>query len=180
MNLARFKSIFSVFAVLAVTAILAVAQDASQGSPGERPTQPDDQPKNVREMMVKMKIDEEKKEYNEMLDRSKEALKLSGELERDYSTKNQLTRDDYDKLANIEKLVKKVRGSLGGEDRDDTSDDDDDAMPNNPADAIKALGSLTSKLVDELNKTSRFGVSVVAIQSSNAVLKVCRFLRFSK
>lgn len=161
-----------------LTAVVSYAQDASQRSVGDR-DDPDDQPKTVRETMVKMRIDEEKKEYTEMLDRTKQAQKLSEELEHDFAAKNQLTRDDYDKLANLEKLVKKIRGSLGGEDSDDSTDDDD-AIPTNPGDAVKALGSFTSKLVDEVTKTSRFSVSVAAIQSTNAVIKVCRFLRGSK
>jgi len=167
--------------LLFLVAVVSFGQDASQAAPGAREDSQEDQPRTVRETMIKMRIDEDKKEYTEMLDRSKQAQKLSEELEHDFAAKNQLTRDDYDKLANLEKLVKKIRGNLGGEDADRSSDDDDDddAIPNNPADAVKALGSFTSKLVDELTKTSRFSVSVAAIQSTNAVLKVCRFLKGS-
>jgi hypothetical protein len=132
--------------------------------------------------MKKMQIDQAKKDYEEMLDRGQQALKISEEVERDYSAKSQLTRADLDKLDDLEKLIKKIRGELGGGDSDDSDTDDskEDRSPDTPADAIKALGSLTTKLVDELKKTSRFGISAVAIESSNAVLKVVKFLRFSK
>ena len=167
--------------LMLLAAVISFGQDASQRTAGDKDDSQDDQPRTVRETMVKMRIDEEKKEYSEMLDRSKQAQKLSEDLERDFADRKEFTRDDYEKLANLEKLVKKVRGSLGGEDSDNSeNDDDNDVIPNNPADAVKALGSFTSKLVDELSKTSRFGVSVAAIQSTNAVLKVCRFLRGSK
>lgn len=174
------ENVIPALLLILLAAVISFGQDASQRTAGDRDDQ-EDQPRTVRETMVKMRIDEEKKEYTEMLDRSKQAQKLSEELEHDFAAKNELTRDDYDKLASLEKLVKKIRGSLGGEDSQNADDDgDDDAVPNNPADAVKALGSFTSKLVDEVTKTSRFGVSVAAIQSTNAVLKVCRFLKGSK
>ena len=181
MQFSAFKYVFPALMLVLLTGVVTLGQDAAQRTPGERTDQQDDQPRTVRETMVKMRIDEEKKEYNEMLDRSKQAQKLSEELERDFSAKNELTKDDYDRLASLEKLVKKIRGTLGAEGSDlGDSDDDENAIPNNPADAVKALGSFTTRLVDELTKTSRFGLSVAAIQSTNAVLKVCRFLRGSK
>jgi hypothetical protein len=180
MRLTAPKTLFPATLLILLAAVVSFGQDASQGTVGAREDSQDDQPRTVRETMVKMRIDEEKKEYTEMLDRGKQAQKLSEELEHDFVAKNQLTRDDYDKLANLEKLVKKIRGNLGGEDADDLADDDDNAVPNNPADAVKALGSFASKLVDELTKTSRFSVSVAAIQSTNALLKVCRFLKGPK
>jgi hypothetical protein len=42
------------------------------------------------------------------------------------------------------------------------------------------LQNNTVKLVDELRKTTRYSVSVVAVESSNLLLKVVRFLRFGK
>jgi hypothetical protein len=180
MRLTALKSLFPAILLVLIAVIVSFGQDASQGAPGGRVDPQEDQPSTVRETMVKMRIDEEKKEYTEMLDRSKQAQKLSVELEHDFAAKNELTRDDYDKLASLEKLVKKIRGSLGGEDTDNAAEDDDDAVPNNPADAVKALESMSTKLVDELSKTSRFAVSVAAIQSTNALLKVCRFLKGSK
>ncbi|MBA3600943.1 MAG: hypothetical protein H0W45_06805 [Acidobacteria bacterium] len=46
--------------------------------------------------------------------------------------------------------------------------------------ALKALKSNTLTLVDELKKTSRYSISVIAVESSNALLKAVRFLRFNK
>jgi hypothetical protein len=47
-------------------------------------------------------------------------------------------------------------------------------------DAFKTLQASTGKLVHELKKTTRYSVSVIAIQSSNAFLKVIKFIRFNK
>jgi hypothetical protein len=148
-----------------------------------KPEDPDSSPKNIKEMMVKMRIDESKKQYDEMLDRGQQAVKISEQLEKDFAAKNQLSPDDLSKLEGLEKLVKKIRGELGGGDDERVAADDDqkdDPMPTNAADGIKALGQMTTKLVNELNNTSRFSISVAAIETSNSVLKVVRFLRLSK
>jgi len=116
-----------------------------------------------------------------MLDRAQQAAKISQDLEQSLNGRPVLSRSDIEKLESLEKLVKKVRNELGGDNDDQNAEDaDDDPSPRTPADAVKALQSLTSKMLDELKKTTRFGVSVAAIQSSNAVLKVVRFLKFSK
>ena len=182
MRILNSKSIVLAFSAICLFAISAAAQGADQRSIVDRVEGPD-QPKGTQEMLKKMQIEQAKKNYEEMLDRGQQALKISQEVEKDYSTKNELSRSDLDKLESMEKLVKKIRGEMGGDDDDSNSDSDDkkaDPIPNNPADAVKALGTFTTKLVDELQKTSRFGISAAAIESSNAVLKVVRFLRFSK
>ena len=158
------------------------AQDADSRAPGAPRTPDPEQPKNMREMQRKMQIDQEKKDYDEMLDRGNQALKISEDLEKTFSDKPTLSRSELNKLEELEKLVKKIRGELGGGDGDDseTGDPEPDNSPKTLASAFKSLPSLTGKLVDELKKTSRFGISAIAIQSTNGVLRVVRFLRFSK
>jgi hypothetical protein len=168
-----------ILAVLAL-ALAVSAQDADSNRPGVQ-SNPDDRPKSIREMMQKMRIDQEKKDYQEMIDRGEEALKISEQLEQSFSQGSTLSRSDREKLDALEKLVKKIRGELGGENDDDEPEIGEQApQPKTPADGLKALQNLTGKMLEELKKTSRFGISAVAIQSSNAVLKVVRFLRFSK
>jgi hypothetical protein len=48
------------------------------------------------------------------------------------------------------------------------------------ADAVNTLKETTATLFDELKRTSRFSISAAAIQSSNAAIKITRFLRFGK
>src|SRR5436305_8037812 len=171
--------IFIILLSVGVCSSISFGQGADQGSVNGRPDPSDPEPKSLKEMMTKMQIDEAKKQYNEMLDRSQQAVKLSEQVQHDFATKSQLTRDDMDKLNDLEKLVKKIRGELGGEDGGDTPDGENETVPTSPKDAISALGSITSRLADEVKKNTRFGISVAAIETSNAVLKLVRFLKFS-
>jgi hypothetical protein len=116
-----------------------------------------------------------------MLSRGQQALKITEDLDRVFSERRALTGSDIEKLDELEKIVKKIRGELGGEDGDDSDPEPEIVTePKSLEDGFSALQSLTIKLVDELKKTSRFGISAIAVQSSNAVLKVVRFLRFNK
>ncbi|MFT3745348.1 MAG: hypothetical protein QM785_13775 [Pyrinomonadaceae bacterium] len=141
----------------------------------------DDKPKSFRETLVKLRIDKEKKDYDDMLGRGEEALKLSEELEKAYEQNGRLNANEITKLATVEKLVKKIRSELGGDDDDD--DDDKASPPPAPLDqkeAVRSFRSTTVKLFDELKKTTRFTVSAAAIQTSNAVLRLAKFLRISR
>ncbi|MEQ1605612.1 MAG: hypothetical protein ABL999_12165 [Pyrinomonadaceae bacterium] len=140
----------------------------------------DDKPKSFKETLVKLRIEKEKKEFDEMLGRGEEALKLSEELEKAYEQNGRLNNNEITKLATVEKLVKKIRSELGGD--DDESDDKPAAVQASVAqrDLIKSFRSTTVKLFEELKKTTRFTVSAAAIQTSNAVLRLAKFLRISR
>jgi len=142
------------------------------GSPREPP------PKGVREMMDKLRIEKEKKDYAEMLERGEEALKISDELDASLSKSLTLTEKDRKKLATLEKLVKRIRSDLGGDDDDTAETDEKDEMPSTIVQGFKTLRNTTVRLVDELKKTTRFSISAAAIQTSNAVLRMTRYLKF--
>jgi hypothetical protein len=144
------------------------------------PSEPEEfRPRTVRETMQKMRIDRERKEYQQRLTRGEEAVKLAEEIERSVGISGQLSRSDLSRISDVEKLVRKIRSDLGGKDGDD--DDTIDTMaPNDAVAAVKALSETTSKLYDELKKTTRFTISTAAIESSNAVIRVARFLRILK
>ena len=180
MHISKLNTAILTFIVVLLCAAAAVAQGADDNNPYSTKRDPDT-PKSFKEMMQKMRIDQEKKDYEEMLGRGEQAARISEQLEQSFAKTSTLARSDREKLDDLEKLVKKIRGELGGDD-DDKADDsaDNDPQPKSAADGFKALQTLTGKLVDELKKTSRFGISAVAIQSSNAVLKVVKFLKFSK
>ena len=114
--------------------------------------------------------------------RGDDALKLSEELENSFEKSDTLTTKDLEKLQELEKVVGKIRSELGG--NDDDEDDDSSGPENNAkqstAGAFKFLRDSTIKLVDELKKTTRFSISAAAIQSSNTVLRIARFLRLKK
>lgn len=159
----------------------ALAQSADNSSRIIPKTEDDksDHPKSFRETLEKMRIQKEKKEFAEMIERGEEALKLTEEVEKAYASSGRLDSTQINKLASVEKLVKKIRNDLGGD------DDDDKEATNRTAsiekgDVIKSFRSMTVKLLDELKKTTRFTVSAAAIEASNTVLKIARLLRLAK
>lgn len=133
-------------------------------------------PKGIKESIAKGRIEREKKDFAELLERGEEAIKLSDELEKSFAENNRLSTEDQKKLERLEKLYKKIRSEIGG--KDDNADDESKSLPSTTLNALKSLHSNTLKLVDELKKTSRYSVSVIAVESSNLLLKVIRFLRF--
>ena len=140
----------------------------------------DEPPKSLKEQLVKMQIQKEKKDHGEMVARAEETFKLSTELETSYAERGALTNKDVAKLERVEKLVKKIRSDLGGNE-DDSSDEESLIQRNDKsflAAAIDSLKSTTSTLLAELKKTSRFTISAAAITTSNTLLRITRILRF--
>src|ERR1041385_4879333 len=91
--------------------------------PGRRKEDP---PRSIRETLSKMRIDKDKKDFNEMVRRGDDAAKISSDL-KEISAAGQ-----QDQIANIGKLVKKIRDELGAQ----GPDDDPDAVPTTQTDAI--------------------------------------------
>jgi hypothetical protein len=141
--------------------------------------QKEDLPTGIQESLAKQRIEREKKDFAELLARGEEAVRLSEELEKSYTQNNQLSVEDRKKLDRLEKVVKKIRNELGSEGDDDKSIDFGD-KPLSVLNALEALQNNTVKLVEELKKTTRYSISVVAVESSNILLKVVRFLRIGK
>jgi hypothetical protein len=151
---------------------------ADNKSPFGRPEDSEEVPKAVKETREKMRIDKEKKEHDQMLARGEEVLKLSEKLEKSFSQNGRLSDTDRESLESVEKSAKKIRSELGGDDDDETINDvlgkDGNASF---AQAVDVLKTSAASLADELKKSTRFTISATAIQSSNAVLTVARFLR---
>ena len=164
---------------LAITSICANAQiDAS--TPSGRPRNQEEMPKNIKESLLKHKIDKEKKDHEEMLKNGEEAKVLSEELEKSFSATNSLSSEDRKKIDRLEKILKKIRKELGGDDDDEKESAIDEDKPSTIVNALEKLQSAATNLLEELKKTSRFSISAVAIQSSYSLLKIVRFLRFAK
>jgi hypothetical protein len=144
----------------------------------------EDQPKTVKEFLAKQQAEKAKKDHEELLNRGDELLRLTDQLEAAYERNKELTAVDRAKLDSVEKLAAKIRKSMGGDgDGDDELGADpakEEKPPANVKEAVLDLKEITVRLVDELKKTSRFSISVVAIQSSNSVLKIVKFLRLRK
>jgi membrane-associated HD superfamily phosphohydrolase len=131
---------------------------------------------NIKETLAKQRIEEEKKEFQELIEKGDKAVKMSEDLKKSYTKNNKLTSQDKDKLKDLEKLLKKIRKDLGGDNDDEESED----KPISMATAINILADTTVNLYQEIKKTSRYSISAVAIKSSNTILSIVKFLRFSK
>src|SRR4030095_16854669 len=95
--------------------------DASTRGPG-RPRGDDNKPLGLREMLAKQKAERDKKDYEEMLDRAEEALRLTKQLEASYAQNNGFSTQDKSRLDSLEKVVTKIRKELGGDDDDETTE----------------------------------------------------------
>ena len=159
------------------------AQIEPIGPPSGRNDSKEDQPRTFREMLSKQRVEREKKDHEEMLKRGEDAALLSAQLENAFEKTNQLSRQDQQKLEALASIVLKIRKELGGGDDDDEDDNADVVKERRPAtlrEAVDNLKATTLKLDDDLKHTSRFTISAVAIQSSNTVLRLVRFLQLRK
>jgi hypothetical protein len=129
------------------------------------------------EIRIKACIRQQQKEYRELLSNGEEAAKLSAEVEKAFDKTAVLASEDQKKLERLEKLFKKIRSSLGGEEDDPSAEED---KPMTLKTAIDALNEKASSLLDELKKTTRYSISVDAIQNSNIVIRLVRYIRYSK
>jgi uncharacterized phage infection (PIP) family protein YhgE len=168
----------TLFVIFISTVSLCVcAQDKVDFSPIEK----EDLPKGIHETLAKNRIEREKKDFQELLDRGAEAAKLSEELDTSFVKNKSLNLDDQRKLERLEKLSKKIREELGASDsnssNDNPSGNSEDIKLSTLPDAIDKLKNITVKLTDELQKSSRYIVSAIAVQSSNNILKIIRFIR---
>jgi hypothetical protein len=168
--------LFLVFAVFGLTVSTVAQVDAS--TPDGRPRGTEPLPKQIQETIKKNEFEQLKKDYEEMLKHSEEAVKLSEELEMSFNQNNKLNSKDVEKLEKIEKLLKKIRKELGGDDDDEMAETAE--KPSSIKTAISTLKESASGLFDELKKTSRYSISVIAIQSSNSLINIVRFIRFWK
>ena len=165
-----------VFAVLFGSVAVSAQIDPFNRDP--RRAEREEEAKIVKEMLAKQQSEREKKEHEELLKRADTALELSDELDKAFEEGDQLSTEDK-RLAELEKVVKKIRDDLGGD--DDEDEDESRAVnegPKDVKDAFLALRRSTLELVEEVKKTTRYSISVAAIRSSNSVLKLVRFLRF--
>ena len=181
---------FSRLLLLAVLLLVGVAVDSfAQDMPDAstrsgRPSR-SDVPMGLKEMLARQKVERDRKDHEEMLERGEEALLLAKQLEASFAQNNGFSSQDRARLESLEKVVTKIRKELGADDDGEKETvpetrPADEPKPSTMEEAFKYLQSTTVKLVDELKKTTRFSVSVVAIQTSNNVLKLVRFLRLKK
>ena len=159
--------LFSVFLI----ALMAICTNAQTGRNGRG----EPLSKMMREKLVEMQIEEQKKDFDKLVERSELVAKLSKEIETSFSENKKLTDKDRKKLEQVDSLLKKIRRELRA-----SKANTNEKIPNSVVLAIEHLKENTSKLFEEVKKTTRHSISAVAIQSSNTVLKLVKFLRFGR
>lgn len=127
----------------------------------------------IREQLIKLCIKENKEEYDELVERSEEIEKLSAELRLSFEENESFSDSDLEKLERVEDLIKKVRGELKASD----DDDDDQEDPKTILDAISSLQETAADLASEIKRQTRHSISLVAVKSSNTVMRIVKFLR---
>lgn len=168
-----FRLFLAIFFVAAAVCAAHAQIDSSNQAPNSN--QKEEVPKGIQESLAKQRIEREKKDFADLLQRGQEALKITNELEESFVKNNNFSSEDQKKLDRLEKVVKKIRNELGSDDAEEIQ-----VKPLSVLNALKNLQSNTVKLVDELKKTTRYSISVVAVESSNALLNLVKFLRFRR
>lgn len=142
----------------------------------ENPAHREPLSKQVKERMIELCIEDTKKDFEAMLERTERVAKLTDEIRASYAENRELSKDDRSKLIEVEELLSKIRKEMHA---DDDNDDEKEKRPKSVLEAIDLLQQNTLKLVDEIKKTTRHSISAVAIESSNTVMKLIKWLRFS-
>lgn len=174
------KSVLAII-LFALSAFAVSAQTASNDPwpfP-DRKKAADDESQMVKEMLAKQQSAREKKEYETLVERGEAALKLSNELEASFEKKEQLSETERKKLEEFEKLVSKIRNDLGGDDDGgiEAEEGKEKDSPKDVREGFLYLKRSTEQLVSEIKRSTRFSVSVLAIESSNTLIRLARFLR---
>lgn len=137
----------------------------------------EDLPDGIKENLAKRRIKQDEADFQELVKRSEEAVQISEELNKSFENNQKLSSDDSKKLEKLEKVVKKIRNELGAEDDDKDNNDD---KPTTLSLTLKNIKEKTTDLLAELKKTGRFAISVAAVESSNAIFRLVKILRFNK
>lgn len=167
----------------ALVAALSIGASAQSGVP-----RPDDLPSAPRprrpgllgspeeEMMRRAEIRHEEENHKEMVERADEAAQLGDEILASFKKNSSLTRDDLKKLERLEKLVRKIRGGVGGSDDEEVQRD----PPGKIEGAVSKLAELSGALKKSVLKTSRLVISAAVIERSNDVIELIRHIRSIK
>src|SRR5512140_3182769 len=96
---------------------------ADQRDPFGRPRHEEEMPLSVRENRERMRIDKEKKDYEDMIEHGQDIAALAERVEHSFTQHGTVSEADLANIEAVEKGVKKIRSDLGGGDDDETVDD---------------------------------------------------------
>jgi len=166
--------VFFLLLVLLGGSIVSAQADASTRDGRPNPYQ-EDLPLPVKETLAKQRIKKEEKEYQELVGRAEQANMLAEELNKSFEGNSEISSLDAKKIERLAKIIKRIHKDLGGTDRKDSTEGDPIF---NLKEAFSNLQTNASKLHSELKKSTRYSVSVEAIERANSLLQIVEFIKF--
>lgn len=165
--------------LLASLLLLVCAAAASAGaqiSPRQHRDRDEDIPgmgSPTDEMRYRAAVKHDENSHRETIERAEEAANLGAEIRTLFERNKAVGRDDLKKLERVEKLARKIRSRAGA------SDDEEGlkSPPNSLGMAVARLAEVSDRLHKSVKKTSRFVVSAAAIELSNEVIELARYIR---
>ena len=130
------------------------------------------------EMRTKLIIKEEKKRYDEHVERAREVFQLASQVNKSFETSSAFSADDQRKLERLEKLTKRIRNDAGGSDSDNDLDIKD--IPAAMGDMVKQVADWANQLKDLVEKTPRQVVSAAVIDQANKLIGLVQRIRGSR
>ena len=127
------------------------------------------------EMRAKAVIKEEKKRYDEHVERAREVFQLASQVSKSYETRKEFSSEDQKKLERMEKLTKRIRNDAGGSDSDNDVDVKD--IPPAMVDVIKKAAHWADQLKELVEKTPRQVVSAAVIDQANKLIGLVQHIR---
>jgi hypothetical protein len=127
------------------------------------------------EMRAKAAIKEEKKRYDEHVERAREVFQLANQVSKSFETRKEFSSEDQKKLERMEKLTKRIRNDAGGSDSDNDVDIKD--IPSAMVDLIKKAADWADQLKELVEKTPRQVVSAAVIDQANKLLGLVQHIR---
>ena len=125
------------------------------------------------EMRAKRAIKLAEKEYQDNLERAREAAQLGAQLRDAYKQTKSLIRGDNKKLDRLEKLAKRIRTEAGGSTESTTVED----PPRELEATLVRIAELSEGLRKTVEKTPRQVVSASVIEQANVILELIKLAR---
>ncbi|MDT4955891.1 MAG: hypothetical protein QOJ02_4029 [Acidobacteriota bacterium] len=126
-----------------------------------------------QEMLARQNIKAAEKDYQENVERAREAAQLSTEIRDAYLHNKALSRTEQKKLDRLEKITRKIRNEAGGSDGEVILED----QPTQIEPALARLSEISDKLRKRVEKTPRQVISACVIEHANEVLEIIRVIR---
>lgn len=122
---------------------------------------------------TRMALKQEKKNYEEHVERAKEARDLAAELAKTYEVTHSFNLADYKKLERLEKLTRRIRNEVGGS----QTDGDPKELPRTIDEAVPLMSAMAKELCEAVENTPRRVVSASLIDQANKLITLIQYVR---